>query len=99
MSTDVSRKRKGKDYLEDIGIDKRILLEGSVKKQCVSCVCVCVCVCEAVDCTRGKRKPPCSRNGRIYKSKSVNRISFYYYLQMYTCNPTYKHVILPKDLS
>ena len=45
MSTDVSRKRKGKDYLEDIGIDKRILLEGSVKKQCVSCVCVCVCVC------------------------------------------------------
>jgi len=26
---------RGRDYLGDIGIDKRILLEGSVKKQCV----------------------------------------------------------------
>jgi len=33
------------------------------------------------------------------KSNSVNRISFYYDLQMYTSKSTNKHVILPKDLS
>ena len=32
MPTDFSRKPKGRDRLGDIGIDKRIVLEGSVKK-------------------------------------------------------------------
>jgi hypothetical protein len=72
-----------------IGIGKRMVLEGSLKRQCL----------KLVNCTCGKRNTPCSRNGIIYKSNSVNRIIFYYYLQMYTSNSTNNHVILPKDLS
>jgi len=51
------RNVRGRYDLGYIGIDKRIMLEGSVKGQCL----------KLVDCTSRKRNPPCSRNGKFYK--------------------------------
>jgi hypothetical protein len=66
---------RGRDHLGGIGIDKGIVLERRVKKECVKL-------------WTALAENGIFRNGKIYKPNSVNRISFYYYLRIYTSNST-----------